>query len=643
MKYIRYLFSGLLIAAALCIGCDIFQIFLYAFDDFWQTSFYVKEEISTEQMKEQIFESAEEYGIEVIYIDKHISGDYFTQVDIYCSNAAEEMFAREYQLKEGHYGSLLSGWSDIYFHPTEELERELMERDPEGYFILGQTENAMEYKAALVDTYGGSLPRPKERDSVREALVQLVWIWFAVGILIWLLTYYKTVRIRKEIVIRLSLGESIGRIVLCHSILDALWYCGCFCATLLIIYRAYHCLFLINYAATALAVIILGVFLIYASLLRCDLKLGFSGIQMSRKLLDVSYVLKTVLTFVLAVSAASTIALWVRYSEMEKQREFYEARKEYFYLHIPDYSGVNGKWLYRYYFSEFDMQFTYGNIAYDIENQDKLAICTNANLKDYLCENLPSVADEISKSTACVLIPENETLSDYSLEILIHFSASFANLQDEDVQIISYSDRAYIINYDVYKGYVRSYCPAIIYNNCIEDAIPIEEERYLSELSFDKVMMKPDIAVIEEFCTEHGYRYTLENVWLTFEHELSNLKRVAVMNMFLLLFQCAVELFLSLAIIRLEFEANRLEIMVKKILGYSVLERIRKQLILTLVSGLSGIFATVVFYTVFDLTHIGTVCIIILILMSVESAVIIGKFLQMEQESIQKTLKGGFL
>lgn len=642
MKFIRYLFSGLLIAAALCIGCDIFQIFLYAFDDFWQTSFYVKEEISTEQMKEQIFESAKEYGLEVIYIDKHIEGDYFTQVDIYCSNTAEEMFAREYQLTEGHYGSLLSGWSDIFFHPTEELDRELMEKDPEGYFILGQTENAMEYKATLVDTYGGSLPRPKERDSVREALVQLSWIWFAVGILIWLLTYYKTVRIRKEIVIRLSLGESIGRIVLCHSILDALWYCGCFCSTLLIIYRVYHCLFLVNYAAEALAVIILGVVLIYASLLRCDLKLGFSGIQMSRKLLDVSYVLKTILTFVLAVSAASTIALWVRYSEMEKQREFYEAHKEYFYLSLGA-SEFEETWFYKNYFSEFDMQFTCGNVHYDRTEQSKLAICMNAHMKDYLCKKLPSVADEISKSKACVLIPEKETISDDALEILIDASSYFADLQEEDVQIISYSDRAYIINYDVYKGYVRSYCPAIIYNNCIEDARPIEEKRFIFGLNFGKVMMNPDMTQLEEFCTEHGYRYVLENVWLTFEHELSNLKRGAFMNMFLLLFQCAVELFLSLAIFRLEFEANRLEIMVKKILGYSVLERLRKQLTLTLVSGLAGIAASVIFYTVFDLTHIGTVCIIILVLMSVESAFIIGKFLQMEKESIQKTLKGGFI
>ena len=75
MKFVRYLFSGLLIALALSIACDLFQIYLYDFEDFWQTSFYVKDEIDTEHMKEQIFESAKEYGLEVIYIDKCIEGD----------------------------------------------------------------------------------------------------------------------------------------------------------------------------------------------------------------------------------------------------------------------------------------------------------------------------------------------------------------------------------------------------------------------------------------------------------------------------------------------------------------------------------------------------------------------------------------
>ena len=183
MKSVRYIFSGLLIAVALLIGCDLFQIFLYDFEDFWQTSFYVQDGIGVEQMKEQIFDSAEKYGLEVIYIDKYIEGDYYTRIDVYCTPAAEEMFAREYQLSERHYGSLFSGESDVVFHTVEELSGERMQKEPEQYYILGCTENATAYKAELVDTYGGSLPRPKERDSMQEALKRLIWIWLVVGIL----------------------------------------------------------------------------------------------------------------------------------------------------------------------------------------------------------------------------------------------------------------------------------------------------------------------------------------------------------------------------------------------------------------------------------------------------------------------------
>lgn len=643
MKSVRYIFSGLLIAAALSIGCDIFQIFLYDFEDFWQTSFYVQDEISTDKMKAQIFDSAGKYGLEVIYIDKYIEGDYYTKVDIYCSPKAEEMFAKKYQLSEGHYGSLFSGWSDVSFYSVEELPGERMQREPEGYFILGHTENANAYKAELVDTYGGSLPRPKERDSIQGSLKRLIWIWLVVGILIWMLTYYKTVQLRKEIIVRLSLGESIERIILCHVAVDVLWYCICFFATSLVLYRMYHCLFLWGYEIVALVVIILGVAMIYASLLRCDLKLGFSGVKMSRKLLNVSYILKAVLTFALAVSAASTIALWVKYTDMEKQREFYEARKEYSYLYLVDSSGYMETWFYRNYFTRFDMQFICGNGAYDQKDQDKLAVCVNANMKDYLCETLPSIADEISMCKACVLVPEREKLSDEAMEILLDAAAAFANLEEMDVEVISYSDRARVVNYDVNKGYVRSYCPVIIYNNCIEDARPIEEGRILFELDFGRVMMKLDVEELERFCEEHECRYLRENVWLTFEHELHNVKRGTLMNMILLMFQCAVELCLSAAIIRLEFETNRLEIMVKKILGYSMIERIGRQLILTIASGTVGIAGAWICYKLLGIEHVSLMCVIVLVLMFIEMVVMFGRFWYMEKESIQKTLKGGFL
>lgn len=645
MKPVRYIFCGLLIAAALCIQCDLFQIYLYAFDDFWQTSFYVKEDIDTQQMKEQIFESAKDYGLEVIYIDKTIKGDYHTWVDIYCSASAKKMFAGEYQLKEGSFGSLFSGQADVAFHSVDELTREQMAKEPEGYFLLGQTENAYTYKAALVDTYGGSIPRPRERDSIRESLVSLFWTWLAVGILIWLPTYYKTVRIRKEIVIRLSFGEPIGRLVLSQAVMDALWYSGCFLVTSCVLYRIFHILFLIQYAACALAIIILGEFLIYALLLRCDLKLGFSGVQMSRKLLDTSYVLKTALTFALAVSAASALALWIKYSDMEKQEEFYKAREDYYYLYLVGdaFSAADETWFYRNYFTMFDIQFSCGNGAYDMEHQDRLALCINANLQEYLCESLPSIAEKIEQSRACLLIPEGMELSEESMDILLDSSADFANLEKRDVTIVTYSDRAYIINYDVYKGYVRTYCPVILYNNCIENERSIERGRILFELNFGKAMMKINWDELDRFCVENECRYVTENVWLTFEHQLRNLKRGALMNMVLLIFQCVIELCLSVAIVRLEFETNRLEIVIKKILGYSVVERIGRQLILTMVSGVVGLVSAVVVYVVLGLEHVGFMCAVILLLMVIETAVVFKIFLNMENESIQKTLKGGFL
>lgn len=641
MKIARYLLAWLLIAAALCVNCDLFQTYLYSFDDFCQTSFYVKDKNAVRQMKDRIFGSAGEYGLEVIYIDKDIKGDYYSHISIYCSLAARQMFADEYRMKEGQYGSLFSGYADISFYSVDELDGELMEKDPEGYYLIGQTENAQAYKASLVDAYGGSLPRPKERSSIGEAKRAVLWVWAAVGVLLWLLTYYKTVRIRKEIVVRLSLGESIGKAVLFHAIRDALWYISGFLAAAAVLYKRFHCLFLADHAAVMLLVIIVGEALIYVSLLRCDLKLGFSGVSMSRKLLGVSYVFKTLLTFALAVSAASTFALWMRYADLERQREFYEERKDYSYLYLigdPHQSVGAGLWerekdFYREYFTAFDMQFIGADVMYE---QDKNAVCANAHMQEYLCAKLPSAADRIRACKACILLPEGEPEPDCDLLM------NYAGVAKKDVEVIRYSDRARIVNYDPYRGYVTSYRPVIIFNNCIEDARS-DRESDPFDVVFQKVMMKPDIDEVEKFCEKYGYRYRTESVWLVFSQELQNIRKGAFLNMFLLLFQCAVQICLGTAIIRLEFEANRLEIITKKILGYSVAQQLKKPIVMTLMSGAAGMTATAVCYIVLDLPCLYFACAVILGLVLMEMAVVIGAFRRVERDNIQKTLKGGFL
>ena len=114
------------------------------------------------------------------------------------------------------------------------------------------------------------------------------------------------------------------------------------------------------------------------------------------------------------------------------------------------------------------------------------------------------------------------------------------------------------------------------------------------------------------------------------------------MNLVLLVFQCIIEICLIYTIVRLEFEANRLEIVLKKILGYSIVERIGRQFILTIISGIIGIVISIIVCALLKVTYVYCVCVIITCAILIELLIMGVLFIQIERDSIQRTLKGGF-
>lgn len=84
IKKIRFIMIALLLMIAFIFTCDLFQIYMYSFQDFYNTSFYIQPEIETEDMLKDICKTADAYQIQVFFIEKEISGDFYKNVNIYC-------------------------------------------------------------------------------------------------------------------------------------------------------------------------------------------------------------------------------------------------------------------------------------------------------------------------------------------------------------------------------------------------------------------------------------------------------------------------------------------------------------------------------------------------------------------------------
>ena len=67
MRKVRGLFIALLLLVPVFFQCDLFQLYLYDFDEFYFTSFYLPADTAYEDMLQEIEERAKEYQVELIY------------------------------------------------------------------------------------------------------------------------------------------------------------------------------------------------------------------------------------------------------------------------------------------------------------------------------------------------------------------------------------------------------------------------------------------------------------------------------------------------------------------------------------------------------------------------------------------------
>lgn len=63
MRKVRGLFVALLLLVPVFFQCDLFQLYLYDFDEFYFTSFYLPADTAYEDMLQEIEERAKEYQV----------------------------------------------------------------------------------------------------------------------------------------------------------------------------------------------------------------------------------------------------------------------------------------------------------------------------------------------------------------------------------------------------------------------------------------------------------------------------------------------------------------------------------------------------------------------------------------------------
>lgn len=282
MKKIKYIIYFLLVFLGFIITGEIFQDYLNSFEsqsDY--TTLYADKGVSHNEMLVDIENAAEKNNVEVFFVKRENSSVFSASIEVFTTSKKVDDYIKEnYQVYQGRFKSLFSGTTEINFHNISQVS----DITKVNYFyLIGDSENQVNFKLELVDKYAGSIPR--DGAILTQAKTNIIAIWCLVSVLILLLSYYQVVSSRKEVLLKILYGESTITIILKGIISDILVISALSFVAYNLSSLFSYSRFYIKVSLLMLVAIILANSMIYLLLLRLNIRRDFSKVKYNSKVL----------------------------------------------------------------------------------------------------------------------------------------------------------------------------------------------------------------------------------------------------------------------------------------------------------------------------------------------------------------------
>lgn len=637
---------------------ESFQFYLSNFESgFYHTTMYLQDYTTQSEMINDILNSSEHHNVEVFAIESHIESTLLNKITIYCTSGVEKYINTNLEIFQKKYHSIFTGTTQVDFRQFNKIPNI---ENVNNYYLIGNAPNVEDFKVELINKYAGN--HPKAGNVNKESSRNIILIWSLIIIVILLLSFYDVIYQKKENYIRITLGERIGKIILKNIILDSIIYTSIFTVTFILLSRYSNIFFKFRISLCMFCIMLITNALLYISLYFGNIKEIFSNVKASIKLLTVNYGLKLITVIITVVIISSNIALIFECINFYKQRTFFEKYANYYYINLDYKTRLNSdgsiddrmveaatvrEKFYKKFFNEFDATML-ANISYSEENND--IILANRNALNYLQSNITEIKNQDLKKDIYFLLPKkldgkSELIDDLNNKVELYEGNSF----QYNFEVIYYQNNIEIMNIDEFfvNGSKLVKNPIIIINNIIPNKVDtqIYESNSKSDYEHD-IMYKIDKVKFDEFISAHSLEDQIcskTNVLEKYEYRWKIVKRILYMNIVLSILILFLEFIVIKSIIRLEYDVYAIELSIKKVLGYSMLEKNRKIFLLTIFTTLTSIiiaFTTGVIMNIVEARYFVIGGSLILFL---EVFIIFFYINKLESSNIQKILKGGSL
>ena len=682
MARAKYIISFFLFLAAFLFIGESYNYFLENFQNsYTQIGYYLPTGENEQHMNSDILEKAKDFNASVFALEKTDAGAFSRTITIYSSDGIREILQNDWNIKSGNINSFFSGTTTFCFEPFEKATEKIMQncwypdKSPDELYEM--------VYPGMVDYSGAFRNEPVSNTS--KIVVGGVWLIVLLALL--LLTTYDISYGQKEQSIRIILGADNKILKRKKIILDLFGFSFSVILAFIILlpFTTPEFEFFISLACFAFILLVNTLLIIWE--MRIKQKTPLKK-YLSNKVLGFSMGLKGLTAILTVIVLSMTLGLSIEGVKLYSQKDYYEAQNNmvhadiaypYDYDEMELFTGasegrpplntkeqVQDNFL-RYSYNKLDCSLLYSHSYKKIAPRygDKYIFANLQGLSIYK-DFIPNWEELCANEGTYILLPEK-----YNVETVLNEFLSFGNIlgiSEKDITgIVTYKNGLSVVSEGRRDGeYDYSYQtknPVIVLDTYDYGNLPLYEISYSlheadplngviyknADFLMQFISVKKDYEQIYTFANSCGsdvinpnlIEFSIETVgdWFNGLWKLQN--RSLLISVILTLLLLILEIQITTLVLRISYETHAKELTIKKVLGYSMLERYHGFFLL------SGVICATSFIgalLIFLFLKIGIIQYMIygsLIVWAIDWIILIVLTKKNDRLEIQRVLKGG--
>lgn len=631
--------------------------FIYHLDGFYE-SYYrvnftfvdVSENTTNEEIIDEFLETAHKYEVDFFVVDSEIVSDSKKVITIYGTPSGNKSI-QEREFSSGVYSSLVSGRTQVQFKSIKEITD--IRAFQHFYFIGGEEafENIVDFSKKLIDKYSGGYPRIHGSNS--GLYLNLSYIWCSIFLMMLIATFYEVLVKKKELIVRTIMGYNLTIFLWKTIVSDFLITGAIFIIVPLCIGMYTNVFFRFDFVGMLYGGYVIVNMAVYSLILQIDLKKDLANTRNTGVFICVTYVIKVITLFVVIFILSGNMILLVQGVNYWNQRQFFETHKDYDYYQLS-YKNSNLSRSFEdsdYVMQKFHKEFEEESLMYiDLSGNLGLEypiLLVNSNaLKEIEEMNPKMFKDEVEFKEGKVyyLVPEELSNDEVTIDLGEEVYDFYSYKKNTTKELIVY-DKLDIVGVNKFKNIFRSFehhNPLIIVDNTELDISYNESSRQIY-YEYDVMYNLPEEAFYEFVQRNNLNKQIVKktNVYELYEQNWQVIKRslklVSVLSILLLV----TEIFITFFVIRLDYRSNAMLYVIKKLLGYSSINRNKRILIVSGASVSICIVIAVIVNVIANKNYGIYLCISACVIFGLEILYIYGVIKHIESQNIVRVLKRG--